>query len=449
MEYIHQLAYIAMILLIGTLSSVLAYTLKTSDIFILLLTGMIFSGLGLLTFDKELIIIISILALIFVVFNSSFKFNIKELKKHFFDALKLNISYFILCMVFLTIAVIYIFNLSWTFNSLLLASLFSVLAYGTDPIVILSFFQGSKNKIVEIMEIESIINTPITVIVSFLILTSLAGPKFQLITQVTNPFISFVQSIIVGILVAVIIGWIVIAILKNNYFGDLTHLGILTSAIIVYVGSEYLGGSGVLSIAIFGLLFGNSHISHLVEIERFESILTNSIKILTFMLLGTIIIISPEYIIKGTLIFIIYLIIRLISVIITFPKEKMGIRKILFITLNVPKGVDVDVILLLIISIYTGIRNIEIVINLTMLMIIYTIALSSITSQFSSYFLKKEGTELLRLNVGDTVYDLDGQNVCLKRCLNRDKDLEKLNSIIYFPDGHLRYSWEHEGAILF
>lgn len=389
MEYIHQLAYIAMILLMGTLASVLAYTLKTSDVLILLLTGMIFSSLGLLIFDKELIIIISTLTLIFVVFNSSFKFNIKELKKHFFNALKLNIIYFILCMVFLTIAVMYIFNLGWTFNSLLLASLFSVLAYGTDPTVILSFFQGSKNKIVEIIEIESIINTPITVIVSFLILAGLAGSKFQLTTQIANPFLSFTQSIVVGTLVAVIIGWMVISILKNNYFGDLTHLGILTSAIIVYVGSEYLGGSGVLSIAVFGLLFGNSHISHLVEIERFESILTNSIKILTFILLGTIIVIRFEYIIKGTLIFAIYLIIRFFSVVIAFPKERLNLKKILFITFNVPKGVDVAVVLLLIISIYSGIKNIDIVINLTMLMILYTIALSSITSQFSNYFLGK------------------------------------------------------------
>ena len=54
------------------------------------------------------------------------------------------------------------------------------------------------------------------------------------------------------------------------------------------------------------------------------------------------------------------------------------------------KGVDVAVLLLLIISIYTGIKDIQIVTNLTMIMILYSISLSSIASQFSHHFIQNK-----------------------------------------------------------
>ncbi|MCK5282295.1 MAG: cation:proton antiporter [Nanoarchaeota archaeon] len=390
MQYLHHIAYIAIILLLGTLASVLAYTLKTSDIFILLLTGMICGRLGLLQFNEESIIVIGILALIFIMFNSATRFRFKELKKHIFSVIKLNITYFALCIVILTIAIMLIFGLEKSFNSLMISMLGATLMYGTDSTAMLSFFKKSKNKIIEIIEMESIINTTITVIVSFLLLTILSGSQFSLINNIPNPIISFLRSIIVALLIASFLGWIIISILKKNYFGKLTHLAVLTSAIISYVAAEYLGGSGVLSVAVFGLIFGNSHVSHFIEIEKFESILTNTIKILTFMLLGTIIFIKPEYVIKGTVIFIIYIIIRFISVVTALKKEKIKLKQIIFITLNAPKGIDIAVIVLLIISIYNNIPNIEIIINLTLLMILYTICLSSIVLQFSKYFLEHQ-----------------------------------------------------------
>lgn len=387
MEYIHQLAYIAMVLLIGTFASVIAYKFKTSDVFILLLTGMIFSNFGLLSFNKELVIIMSVLALIFIVFNSSFRFKLKELKKYFLTTLKLNVTYFALCATVLTVSVIYVFELDYSLHSVLIGLLFSVLAYGIDPSAMISSLKESKSKIIEIMEIESIITPVVGATFSILLLNSLGGHRFQITMQVGNTALSILQSIFIGIIFAISIGLIVITILKNNYLGELTHLGVITSAIIVYVGSEYFGGNGVLSIVTFGLMFGNSHISHLIEIERFESIFTNSIKILTFMFLGTIIMIKQEYILNGTILFFIYLLIRFVSVMIVFVKEKIKMRQIVFISLNVPKGVEGVVILLLIITMYSDINNIDIVINPLMIMILYSIAISSVVTQFSSYFI--------------------------------------------------------------
>ena len=135
-----------------------------------------------------------------------------------------------------------------------------------------------------------------------------------------------------------------------------------------------------------GLFFGNSHISHLIEIEKFESIISNTIKILTFMLVGTVIFVEAEFIVKGTLLFLICLVVRFISVAILARKERFRPKHLIFMTLNIPKNIEVAVILLIVISLYSGVPHIQILINIMMLMMIYSIALASVASQFFKSF---------------------------------------------------------------
>lgn len=63
-------------------------------------------------------------------------------------------------------------------------------------------------------------------------------------------------------------------------------------------------------------------------------------------------------------------------------------------------------------------------------------------------YLDKNGHKLMTLTHGALVYDLNGQNVCLTDALTIKPSTEDLRSLIFFPDGHLRYDWQYEGAIL-
>jgi hypothetical protein len=63
-------------------------------------------------------------------------------------------------------------------------------------------------------------------------------------------------------------------------------------------------------------------------------------------------------------------------------------------------------------------------------------------------WLDAEGVRILKLPYGAVVYDLGGQNVCLSNCLTLDKSSEEMRSLIFFPNGSLRWSWEFEGARL-
>ncbi|MBT6690551.1 radical SAM protein [archaeon] len=63
-------------------------------------------------------------------------------------------------------------------------------------------------------------------------------------------------------------------------------------------------------------------------------------------------------------------------------------------------------------------------------------------------FVKENGNQLLALAHGATVYDLEGQNVCLTSALTIEPERDNMRQVIFFPDGHLRYDWQYKGAIL-
>lgn len=64
-------------------------------------------------------------------------------------------------------------------------------------------------------------------------------------------------------------------------------------------------------------------------------------------------------------------------------------------------------------------------------------------------FLEEKGTKLLELERIGTIYDVNGQNVCLSLPLNkytRDTNPENARNLIFFQDGHIDMSgrWKVE-----
>lgn len=64
------------------------------------------------------------------------------------------------------------------------------------------------------------------------------------------------------------------------------------------------------------------------------------------------------------------------------------------------------------------------------------------------YYLRDmlKAKELLRLPHGASVFDVDGQNVCVNNCLTQDTDPDNIRQIIFFPDGRISYDWCYPGA---
>lgn len=60
----------------------------------------------------------------------------------------------------------------------------------------------------------------------------------------------------------------------------------------------------------------------------------------------------------------------------------------------------------------------------------------------------KFGHKIGSLVHGAEIFDYRNQNVCLANCLTLKPETDEIRQLIYFPDGHIRYDWCYEGAIL-
>lgn len=156
-----------------------------------------------------------------------------------------------------------------------MASLLAIIIYGIDPAITLTTIGKTKTRITDILEIESIINTPLTLIIAILLIRFMVEGKSGTFSE---HIILFLQQIFVPIGVGISLGFIIVMILKNNYFEEISHLMIITSAVISYVLSEIMQGSGVLAVTTFGLVFGNYKFRHKLEFEKFASIFAKHYK---------------------------------------------------------------------------------------------------------------------------------------------------------------------------
>jgi hypothetical protein len=69
-------------------------------------------------------------------------------------------------------------------------------------------------------------------------------------------------------------------------------------------------------------------------------------------------------------------------------------------------------------------------------------------SDLASFLVSAGGKLVLELPHGAKVFDFKGQNIAVNNCLTESANPDEIRQLIYFPDGHLRHSWQYPGAIL-
>ena len=383
------LLFLAIILLLGTLCSVIALKLRFSSIPFLLAMGVILRFFYKQEISQNVLIVVSGIALILIIFGSISKFKIKDIMKFAKTLLKVLTIFFFLNMVFLSIATSYLFSIS----SIALVLFFSALMYGSDPSVTLSVLDGKKTKVVKFLSLESILSTPITIIISLAFLNLLLGKGEISYAGIGAGIFPFIAQFAFAIIIGVVSGSFVVLILNRTDLGELTYVVLFAMALLTYSATEVLGGSGVLAITIFALIFGNYHIHKKSEYNKFTMIFSDILYILVYIILGSLLVFPTEvvFVLKSILLFIIYLIIRFASMLISLKGFSM--KEKIFMSLNVAKGIDAAVVVLLVISgIYLQIGGMQKIISISMLFIIYSIILSVLVSRFGKglYFTKKQ-----------------------------------------------------------
>ncbi|MFC1690904.1 cation:proton antiporter [Nanoarchaeota archaeon] len=394
------LTYLGVILLIALLCSIISQKLKIPNILLLVLTGIVinhipYAGGKLIEFPTEFLTSIAILALVMIVFDSTSKLKLKEVDDFFLRSLEITITFLIVNILLLSVAAYFILEVN-----VLPALIFASLMTGTSPSVVLTLMAESKNKVIELLKIEALINTPVTVIIPLLLLSLMndisAGTSAisdGLSSFITYEFVSFLQQIIAGLGAGVLVGLIVFKAMRAKYSDQLSPIAIIAAALLAHVLAENLGGSGVLAVTTLGLLFGKITLRQKEHILDFSTIFSKFLEILVFVFVGLLITLTPDpwFYLQSIGLFAIYLLIRFVSVYITLRNE-YKIKQVLFMTLNVPKGIAVAVVVFTILagSVTVGL---ETVLNVAMMFLVYSIILATVVARLSKYFL---GTTIVK-----------------------------------------------------
>ena len=312
------ISYIGIILLLGLLCSIISRKLKIPNLLLLILVGM---GIGYITYQGKPIIQFSplfltslaIITLAMVVFDSSSKFNFKRFDTLSASALKLSLIFLTLNIIVLSALTYYLFKPA----SLLLAVMFAAVVSGTDHPSILMILGKAHSKLFELLKVESIINTPLTVLIPFLLIDIIKDAAGSTLSIISSQILPFTQQFVAGIGMGVLISLLFFRFMKKYYSQVLSPLALITVALLTYLGAEIIGGNGVLAVTTAGLMFGNLyHVKHKKKLQQFEDIFSQVFEILVFVLIGSMIKIpwTADFLMPASLLFLGYLMLRFLSI---------------------------------------------------------------------------------------------------------------------------------------
>lgn len=392
-EVLLYLTYLAVILLIGLLTSIVSQRFRIPNILLLLLIGI---GLGkveyknapLVYFPDIFMTSISILALVMIVFDAASRFKLRKFDYFSLHTLWLSAVFLIFNLIFLTIFTKVVFGI----KSIFLALVFSALMSGTDPGAVLSMLRNANNKVFEFLKLEALLNTPLVVLLPFIILDfrKTLSEGFVL-SQLIGKIAPLLQQFVVGIGAGVLIGLIMFKFMKKKYSAVLSPLAVITSALLAYIIAENLQGNGVLAVTSMGLLFGNVYLKQKFELQSFASVFSNSLEILVFVLIGLIVSIdfSAGFLARSLLLFLIYIIIRFFAVNFALRGMSFTLREKIFMAINMQKGISVAVVLFSFASL--NVEGIEAILDLAIAFMLYSIFLSSFAVRAARFFIPGMG----------------------------------------------------------
>lgn len=391
MDALSIITSIAVLLLVGVLSSVIARRIKLPDVLALLIIGVAFSfikykGETMIQFPPLFLAGISLIALALITFDSSAELRLRDIDTMSLKAIKLVLITTLMNLVIFSVICKFMLGLS-VWLSILLAAI----NLGTSSDIILPMMQGIKNRAFTILRLESIFNSPVTVLFPFIIVDLIKGAPKALFQEFIAMIAPFLIKIVAGLGAGILIAVILFKLVQRRYSPVYSPLAVIISALLAYVLAENLGGNGVLAVTTLGVFFGNIYVKEKISLLSVESVLTKALFIFVFVLVGLTIKIplTFEFFIRSILLFSAYLLIRFIAVRISNYHEKFTLKELLFLTLCAPKGISTAaVVFIFAINNAPGtayfIPGVSIVLDMTLAFIFYSIILSSVV------FWKKE-----------------------------------------------------------
>jgi len=329
-----------------------------------------------------------ILALILVLFIGTFNLNFRTFKTYSGVSLRLAVIGVILTAVILGGIIHLMFGIGLVF-ALLLGAVLS----GTETEVLVTFEKSlaKSKKAFSILKIESIFNSPMSVLVPLIFLDLVyitPGALFEPMKYASQFWLMIVAGLGTGLLTG----------LSFSYFFkrmDKKYMSLLmlSIALISYALAEAVGGSGALSVAVCGLVAGNFSIKsdERKQAIEFEDQLFEMLRISVFTLLGAEVslLIGMQEIALILLFFVIATAVRplLLTLIMGRERKEFTRRDFLMLSLVAPRGLSSAAMIPIVAAavIASGQTFVaESMVNIVFLFVLFSVLFSSVVAGIGS-----------------------------------------------------------------
>ncbi|MEM5812481.1 MAG: cation:proton antiporter [Candidatus Aenigmatarchaeota archaeon] len=326
------------------------------------------------------------LALVLIVFTGMFNVGFRVFKKSSGVAIKLAFVTAVVNTILIGAAAHFIFGLEWVF-AFLLGGILS----GTADAIIFTFDAVLKDykRPLTILKSEAIFNSPICILIPLILLDFLAlQPGAQI--QPMLYFSKFVEMIIAGVGAGIVLG-IGFAKLVRRMVEEYTVLLLLSISLLTFAAAEYVGGSGILAVAVCGLIVGDMAFPEKEEVKRFEDHFSEMLRIAVFTFLGAqvTLFLGINEIILSLLFFIAIVMIRPITLVPLLGSERKSYtRQELFVMSFVaPRGIDAAAMAPIVAGALVAANygaEAEKILNSVVFTIILTVIFSTVVAKFAA-----------------------------------------------------------------
>lgn len=291
----HALMVFGLILMLGTVSGLVARATRIPDVVIFLLAGMAVGPAGLNWVDipatSELNQLILIFGSSYILFDGGASLRFKVMKEVW-----ITVAVISTVGVLITAAITGLAARDILGVPLVVALLLGATLASTDPATLVPIFKQVRirDRVAQTIMSESAFNDAMGAIVTFTVLAVAMG---QASFSVGASLLELGWQTGVGIGAGAVLGFVAAAVIAHEKYGflaDYSRLVTLMAVIAAYIGADGLHASGFMAVFVFGMMLGNMDALGFVvgereqeEMEDFISTTGLIMRMFIFVMLGS------------------------------------------------------------------------------------------------------------------------------------------------------------------
>lgn len=290
----HTLQVLGIMIVAGMACGLLARRLRTPDVALLLIAGMLLgsSGLGLINIqaDSALNQLILIFGASYILFDGGASLRLSVLKQTWITITVISTIGVLITGVVTAAAAHILLALPWP-----VALLLGAVVASTDPATLVPVFRQVKirERVAQTVMSESAFNDAMGAIVTFAMLAVVVGHgEFSVLAALRD----LAWQSVIGILAGAILGYLAAAGIAHARFNFLTEYAPVVTLVAVigaYLAADNLHASGFMAVFVFGVMLGNKdsfgfkmEAAEAHQLEEFILTTAFVMRVFIFVLLG-------------------------------------------------------------------------------------------------------------------------------------------------------------------